>query len=91
MIAAPNCIDGKPGSYWYLSRTTSFGRYYPTRVTLDYGINTVIWTRVFKHAMIFPSEHSIQYFVSQRRWYGDKVEIVHIYRGSMKSIIQVNS
>jgi hypothetical protein len=90
MGATLNCTNVKTGNYWYLSRTTSFGhRFFPAKVTLTHGINTVVWTRNFNDAMTFPSEHSVQYFVKQRHWYQDKVEIVHISRGSMRSMIRV--
>lgn len=89
MGATLDCTDVKMGSYWYLSRTNEFGRYYPSKVTLDQGINTTFWSSKFESAITFPSEFAIHNFAKKRNWYGDKVEIVHIHRGAMRGMTRI--
>jgi hypothetical protein len=81
--------NNKKGNYWYVSRTTTEGRFYPYKVTLSQGVNTTIWTRKFNNAMVFSSEFAANNFAKSRDWNNDTIEIIHIQHGAMRNMIKI--
>lgn len=79
----------KSTNYWYISRSTEHGRYYPAAISQNKNISVILWTRLFENAFHFPSEFAAMNFVKQREWKDSDVAVIHINNGAMKDMIRI--